>query len=249
MAKNGVSLLGGIILLLAAWQLICLSIPPTFMPTPLSVLNSLIDNWDLHAKNMSTTAIEAFFGILIASLISCIVIIFIGLYPSAEPFIYPCITMLKASPAIAFVPVFMVLVGSGISCKILVSAMISFFPLIVGGIDGLQHTPQRLILTAKTYGASRRSEFLNIKLIYATTGFLTGLKTAAPLSVVGAIVGEYVAGGLPSGIGHFIMSQTAMSAMIEVFAATIVAATLGIFYFGLAYLLSFLFSVRAHVDK
>ena len=184
---------------------------------------------------MSVTTIEAALGLGLAIMVSSIIVIIVGLFPSTETFIYPFITMVKASPAVAFVPLFMVLVGSGIQCKILISAMISFFPLIVSGIDGLHHVPERFLLMAKGFGTSRYREFRNIKFRYATMGILTGLKTAAPLSVVGAIVGEYVAGGHPSGIGHFIMTQYAMAAMVEVFAGAILASILGIPFFTITY--------------
>lgn len=249
MIKSIISILGGLIIIFVIWFIFCQFIPNFILPTPFEVFETLSNSWEIHIKNVSITATEAAFGLILASSISCIVVVIISIFPSTESITYPFITMLKASPAVAFVPLFMVLVGSGIYCKMLVSAMIAFFPLIVGGIDGLRHVPQRFLLMAKGYGTPRCREFLNIKYRYVATGFLTGFKTAAPLSVVGAIVGEYVAGGHPSGIGHFIMAQSAMFAMREVFAGVVMATILGIIFFSVAYYFSYCFSVRSHVDK
>lgn len=249
MARCLIFSLIGVALLFGVWFVLCLFLSDAILPTPMDVAMSLMHGWRIHLHNVSTTSIEAALGLLIASVASAVIVAVIGCFPSMEPVIYPPITMLKASPAIVFVPLFMVLVGSGMSCKILVSAMISFFPLVVGGIDGLRHVPQKFLMMTKGYGASRLGEFWHVKSRYAAAGFLTGLKTAAPLSIVGAIVGEYVAGGHPSGLGHFIMVQSAMFAMDNVFAGAVMATLLGIGFFAMSYLLSHVFLRHSHVDK
>jgi NitT/TauT family transport system permease protein len=249
MAKGIISIFAGFIFLFLIWIGLCLFIPHDFFPTPFMVYELFIDIWKTQISNMFVTILEAAIGLIIASIISYCIVVIIGLYPSGAPVIYPFITIVKASPAIAFVPLFMIMVGSGILCKMLVAVIIAFFPLIIGGIDGLKQVPQRFSVMAKSYGASRYTEFKNIKYKYATIGFFTGLKTAAPLSVVGAIVGEYVAGGRPTGLGHFLMAQGAMGHMTEVFVGTVFASIIGIMFFGFACLLSSIFNMRAHVDK
>lgn len=250
MVKSTISILLGLAIIFMVWLALYVFVSDDeLLPSPIAVYESLMKDWGVHAKNTSITAIEAATGLLLASVMSYIVVIIVGFFPATENIFYPFITMLKASPAIAFVPLFMVLVGSGMCCKMLVSALIAFFPLIVGGIDGLRHVPQRFLLMAKGYGTSRYSEFINIKSKYVTTGFLTGLKTSAPLSVVGAIVGEYVAGGHPSGLGHFIMAQSVSFHMDEVLAGAACATFLGIAFFSIVLCFSSYFSRRSHVDK
>ena len=247
MKSLGVSWMVGLLFLISGWWIAAHFASAKTIPPPTEVFISLKNELGRHAANAKVSGSQAAGGILLAALIAGGIIVCIGLFPSAEAMFYPYIVMLKASPAIAFAPVFVALVGIGPFCKVLVSAMISFFPLVIGGIDGLKTTPEKLLNMANGYGSGRWPLLRAVKWGYAWSGFLSGLKTAAPLSVVGAIVGEFVAGGSPTGLGTFIMVSNTAGLSVQVFAAAVVSTTLGVVFFSIAALLKEWADRRLHL--
>lgn len=232
----------GVILILFVWWLVAAVLAPSdqrepALPGPVTVGRTLAAAPGVFARLTWQTGLQAWVGLLIAGVICWALVVIIGAYEIMEPLSYPYLVMLKASPAVAYVPLFMTFVGSGPWCKILVASMISFFPLAVGGLDGLHATPDRLKLLAEGFGASRWQTFATVRAGYALNGFLSGLKTSAPLAVVGSIVGEYVAGGRPTGLGSYIMRNVASDLMANVFAGVVMATLLGLLFFGIAYVL------------
>ena len=219
------------------------------IPTPYQVINVIGESWRDHFNLAVTTSLEAFFGLMLASLCALFIVAAIGIFPRFEGAVYPLLLMLKASPAVAFVPIFICLVGSGFICKVLVSSMISFFPLVVGGADGIKKTPEKLRTLATSYGANSWKYFKEVSWSYGLSGFLSGMKTAAPLSVVGAIVGEYVAGGSPRGIGTYIMVNVVLYHPPEMFAGAIISAVIGLVYFSMVVVFSLLVEKRFNHAK
>jgi NitT/TauT family transport system permease protein len=162
------------------------------------------------------------------------------LFPRTEPVFYPYIVLLKASPAVAFAPMLSILFKSGPEGKVVVAAMIAFFPLVIGGTDGLRRTPESLELMAAGYGAKRWGRLAHINGGFILSGFLSGLKTAAPLSVVGAIVGEFVQASEAgkTGVGIYIASHARNYFMSHVLAGVVLSTLLGLAFFALALVVS-----------
>jgi NitT/TauT family transport system permease protein len=217
--------------ILVLWALVA-SFVAKSVPAPSVVAMSLARQWSKHLDRTTATAVEASLGLSISITLSGIAVTAVGMYDKLKDFIYPVIVMFKASPAVAFVPLFIELTGTGIAPKILVAAMISFFPMAIGGIDGLSTTPERLITSCRTFGASPWKVYRHALLGYGLIGFLSGLKTAAPLAVVGAIVGEYVTGGKPTGVGTYIMSN--LNNPTGIFEGVVLATMMGLCFFSLA---------------
>jgi NitT/TauT family transport system permease protein len=239
----------GIVSVCLAWLIAARVASPYVLPGPATVLRELSHDAALYGLNTLVTALEALLGLFVAVILSAGILISVGLFPRSEAFFYPYTLMIKATPAVAFAPVFVVLVGTGIWCKVLVSAMIAFFPLVISGIDGFAAAPDRLTLMARGYGASRAQRLIRITAPYSIFGFFTGLKTAAPLAIVGAIVGEYVAGGSPAGLGTLIMSAHGSNNVTGVFSCAVLATILGLAFFGSAHLGWQLMDARLHVRK
>jgi NitT/TauT family transport system permease protein len=237
----------GILIIFAVWFLGSLIFSEYTIPSPFRVFSSLVENREIHFSNFSQSGKEAFFGIILATIFTFFVVALIGILPKIEQFIYPIIVLIKSTPAVAFVPIFIVLFGTGLITKILVAFMICLFPLIVGTIDGLKRTPDRLVNMAKIYGSTDINIFLNIRIGYAINGFCSGLKTASPLSVIGAIVGEYVAGNNDAGLGAFIMANVVGSIKINLFAGAILSTLLGLIFFLTSTFIYNLYEQKLHV--
>lgn len=239
----------GFLFVLLIWGISSYALNSTDIPFPNVVLKSIITNGAIHIENVSQTATEAIIGLIISVFLSLFCIFTIGMFPKFEKIIYPFILLIKSTPAVAFVPIFIILIGTGVMTKVFVSSMICFFPLIIGGIDGIKRTPERFEILAESYGSSFYNSFLNIKIGYMINGFCSGLKTAAPLSVIGAIVGEYVTGGNQAGLGAFIITNVVKSVKINLYAGAVLSTLLGLSFFVVSNLISNYYDKKLHIGR
>lgn len=250
-AVTAISWTVGALAILIAWELGSRIMTADTIPGPRSVLSVISENSLFFLNEGLVSSLHAGIGLGLAILIAMTIVTTIGCVPETERFFYPYIIVIQATPAVAFVPIYVSLVGYGIWAKILTAAMIAFVPIVIGGIDGMRKCPDRLESLGASYGAGRLATFLNIRLPYAICGGTTGVKTAAPLAVVGALVGEYVAGGRPTGLGTYILRSYAEFFPTQVFAGVVASGTIGLLFFAGAYLVSEgvfrLFRVREYV--
>lgn len=249
MKKNIIIWSIGLAGLLVSWWILSLILSPDILPSPITVALVLLDSWRSSCMLAMVTIMESAMGLLLSIFISSTIVLLLAIRPQLECFIYPFIITVKASPAVSFVPIFICFVGSGPLSKVFTSAMIAFFPLVIGGIDGIKNTPAKLLILSDSYGASQFDKLTKISWPYALTGFISGLKTAAPLSVVGAVVGEYVAGGSPRGIGSYIMENSQRFFPPELFAGTILATGTGLLFFMITFYISYTVGRRFNLEK
>lgn len=221
----------GILVIGVLWFFVSLISNPYIIPSPLKTFESFIDNYNTHLENFLQTGYISFLGLFLSLIITNAVLGVIVLIPKLEEFIYPLLVMLKATPAVAIAPIIVALIGTGTNSKTLVASLISFFPIIIGGLDGIKRVPKPIELLGNNYGAKNINKMKHLQLGYLIDGILSGLKTAAPLSVVGAIVSEYIIGGSESGIGTFIISNIYSSTPVNVFIGAILSTFLGLAFF------------------
>lgn len=221
------------------------------LPGPMDVANVFVANRQAFAHDAYITSGLAARGLLLASIVALLIVALVSVFPKFEALLYPYIVMLKASPAVAFAPLLVVWFHSGPRVKIVVAALISFFPMVIGGIDGLKRCPKRLLRFSRVYRPSQWRIAALVNGPYGVSGFLSGMKTAAPLSIVGAIVGEFVDASDPatSGIGVYIASHARGQFMDHVFGGVIVATVIGLLFFLLVYILSTACERVLHLDQ
>lgn len=237
----------GFLAVLILWQVSSYYFNPSYLPSPIVVFNSIFTNSELHFENLTQTGWEAVTGLIISVFISCLLIFVIGIFPKFEGVIYPFVILIKSTPAVAFVPIFILVIGTGVLTKILISALICFFPLIIGGIDGMKRTPERFLILGESYGSRNIATFLKFKIGYTIEGFCSGLKTAAPLSVIGAIVAEYVTGGNQSGLGAFIITNSVKSVKINLYASAVLSTLLGVTFFAISSIIYNFYDKKLHI--
>lgn len=213
------------------------------------VMYSIYINKNIHVSNILSTVYSAFLGLIISIAFSLMIVFAVAIYRPLEYLFSPFIILIKTSPVVAFVPIFMHFFGTGRETIVLSSAMICFFPLIIGGFDGMLRVPQKLSKYVAMYTRNKLKMFWHIKFKYILESSLSSLKVAAPLSIVGAIVGEYVVGGQASGLGAFIYSNTAPYAIKSKYVGVVLASSLGIFFYGIAYLLHQYYSRSLNLEK
>ncbi|MCR9074250.1 MAG: ABC transporter permease [Alphaproteobacteria bacterium] len=143
--------------------------------------------------------------------------------------IYPLLVLTQAIPKVALAPILVVLLGSNELPRIVVTFLVAFFPLVIAIATGLLAVPGELIELGRSYKASKLQELWRIRIPYAIPFIFSGLKVAIALSVVGAVVGEFV--NADKGLGYLIVSSTAFFQVPVAFGALILLSLLGVVLF------------------
>ncbi|PHP65358.1 ABC transporter permease [Zhengella mangrovi] len=121
---------------------------------------------------------------------------------------YPLLVVIQSTPVVAIAPIIIVALGSGDAPRIVITFLITFFPLVVSMTTGMLATPSELIELSRSLRAPAWREFTHIRIPYAIPYIFSGLKISITLSVIGAVVAEFVAAD--KGIGFFIQFSTSM---------------------------------------
>ncbi|MCB1386455.1 MAG: ABC transporter permease [Nitratireductor sp.] len=221
--------------LLLCWQVaIWFFRPPGFLlPAPAKVGHVFISQPGHIGRNALTTIGEMLLGLVIGGAAGMAIAIVLARSPLMERYLLPVVVTTQTLPVFAIAPVLVIWFGLGIGSKIVMASLIIFFPVASALYDGLRRTPQTWLDLAESWGATRRQVFWRIRFPGALPSLVTGLKLAAVIAPIGAVVGEWA--GAAGGLGFVMLQANARTQMDVVFAALIVLAVCA---FVLRYLVS-----------
>jgi NitT/TauT family transport system permease protein len=195
-----------IVLLLGLWQLVTsLRLYPAFIiPPPIDVLNTLINGLRdgslfYHA---SVTISQMLIGLGIGALVGVTLGYLLGKSALMENALSPIVLAFQSTPVVAYAPLLVIWFGSGPTSKVVTSALIVFFPVLMNTMIGIQSVPHALRDLMQALEASRWQTFTKLEVPAAMPALAGGLKIAATLSVIGAVVGEFVSAN--AGLGFLI---------------------------------------------
>lgn len=202
MKKNMPALALGIFLLLL-WQLIAMGIGAAYiLPSPLQILVKL---WQLKEilllVHLPATMGVTFLGLLISVVLGVFLAVIMDSNASIENALYPIIVASQTIPTTAIAPLFVLWFGYSIWSKVLVTILITFFPIAITVYDGLKSTKREMEELLITYGANKKDIFLKLKFPTALPYFFSAIKMAIPMSIIGAAIAEWL--GAQSGLGYF----------------------------------------------
>jgi putative hydroxymethylpyrimidine transport system permease protein len=214
--------------LLLIWQLIVgLTDAPTFiLPGPLRVLETLFSQFPLLMKHAGVTLIEILLGLMLGVLLGLASALSLVTWGSLRRWLLPVLVVSQAIPVFALAPVLMLWLGYGMASKVAMATLIIYFPVTAACFDGLRQTPIGYLQLARTLGASRRAQLLQIRLPAALPALGSGLRVAASVAPIGAIVGEWV--GSSSGLGYLMLNANARMQVDLMFAALLVLAVMAL---------------------
>ena len=220
-----------VLVLLGLWQGIveALDVRPWLLPTPWDIGRAIEDSWDLLLRHTWVTLQEVLVGFGVAFAAGVIMAVLIVSFKTLERAVYPIVIASQTVPIIAIAPILVIWFGFGLLPKVIVIALIAFFPVVVNTIDGLKGTDPELLALARTLGAPRWRVFTKIQFPAALPMLFTGTKMAAAVSVIGAILGEWV--GASEGLGYFITRSSAQFLTARVFAAIFLLSFMGVALF------------------
>ncbi len=224
--------------LVGVWELLVqvLDTRPYILPAPSAIWEALLDKGHLLPNHIQATATEAILGLLAAAAGGVLLAVVISSIPLARRVLYPIIVTSQTVPAIVLAPLLMVWVGIGLESKLIVVALVGFFPIVVSTVDGLASADRDMVALVRSMGASRIDELRHVLIPSAIPGFFAGLKIAAAYSVIGAVIAEWVAA--KEGLGIFIIRSQASFRIDQIFVAIGVIALLSIALFVAVHLLA-----------
>lgn len=196
------------------------------LPPPTAILIELASEWRWYLNHAGYTLLTTLGGFGLAVVFGVLLAMLLVASRWFEHAVYPLIVALNSVPKVAVAPLFVIWLGTGAEPKIAIAFLISVFAVIVDAVHGLRSVPPDVHDLGTVLKASTLDFFLKVRLPCALPSILTGMKVAISLSLVGAIVGEFVAS--QRGLGYVILSAQGTFDTTRVFAAVFMLALLGI---------------------
>ncbi len=209
--------------------------PKFILPGPVLVFTTLFEQAPLLLKHGGVTLAEILLGLLFGVLLGLLSALSLATWGSLRRWLMPVLVISQAIPVFALAPVLMLWLGYGMASKIAMATLIIYFPVTAACFDGLRQTPTGYLKLARTLGASKRSQLLQIRLPAALPAFASGLRVAASVAPIGAVVGEWV--GSSTGLGYLMLNANARMQVDLMFAALLVLALIAV---SLYFLIDFL---------
>ena len=205
-------------------------LPPYLLPAPPLVAAALWDNHALLAAATVTTLTETLLGLLIGTALGAIAALVMAFSPALRRWLLPVLLLSQAVPVFALAPLLVLWLGFGIASKVAVAVLVLFFPIMSATYDGLRHVPADWLDLAQTMNATRWRVLVRVRLPAALPSAASGLRVAAALAPIGAVIGEWV--GASSGLGYVMMNANARVRTDLMFAALLVLSgmTVGVWW-------------------
>lgn len=173
---------------------------------------------------------EIFWGFVIGTVIGLAVGILLGTWGGAKRLFYPFVVAFQAVPKIVLAPLLISWFGYGQTSKIAMAVVISFFPVLINTMVGLENVPRDMVRLMHSLRASRRQIFTMVELPSAAPLMFAGVKTALTFALIGAIVGEFV--GAAEGLGFLLYTYNFQLRIDRVFSVIIILSAIGgVLYF------------------
>jgi NitT/TauT family transport system permease protein len=225
-----------LVLLMAVWEVWVrlADVPVYIVPGPLTVLRRLFGDLGFFAGHGATTLMEAVAGFLLGSLVAVVAAILMAHSRLVERTLLPLAVIVKVTPIVAIAPLFVIWFGFGSAPKILIAAIITFFPVMVNANVGLRAVDPGALDLLRSLHASRSEILIKLRVPSSLPYLFAAFRIAVPLSVIGAVVGEWFTGdqGLGSVIivAHNDLDTPTLFAAIFSLAIIGVSLTLATFY-------------------
>lgn len=227
---------------LTLWQVgvVFSGIPDYLLPTPSDIWAVMVEKKVELFSSVKTTFLPTILGYLLSIVVGGAIALIMSLSKVLERSIYPYAIVLQTIPVVAIAPLIVIWFRAGMNAIVIISFIIAVFPMISNTVLGLTSTDNNLINLMKMYNASGFQMMFNLKVPFAMPYIMGGMKISGGLAVIGAIVGEFIAGmgGGEGGLGYAITSAALHLQIPYLFANALAASVLGISIFIAVNLLS-----------
>jgi len=228
-------MLGLAAILLALWECICRygHVSPLVLPAPSGVavrLYAMFSDGTLW-PHLAVTLTEVLVGLGVGITSGLATGALVSLVPAIERLVYPYLVALQTIPKVAVAPLLVIWFGYGLTSKVVITALICFFPILVSVISGFHATDRDQLDMMKAYGATALQTLVRLRIPSAMVLIFAGLEIASVLAVIGTIVGEFV--GAQAGLGYLIMTYNFNLDVAGVFAVLVILSAIGMTLHGI----------------
>jgi putative hydroxymethylpyrimidine transport system permease protein len=205
--------------LLLAWQILVMAtgVPRYMLPAPLSVLTAIVQRSDILIPNAAITLTEIVLGLVLGTLVGIANAVLLASHAGLRRWLLPIVVLTQALPVFALAPLLVLWLGYGMVSKVAMAVLVIFFPVTSAFYDGLRRTAPGWIELARTMDADRRALLLQVRAPAALPAFGSGLRVAAAVAPIGAVIGEWV--GSSAGLGYLMLQANARMQTDLMFAA------------------------------
>ncbi|MCH2526890.1 MAG: ABC transporter permease [Dehalococcoidia bacterium] len=229
----GLIILGLVVL----WE-VCvrtMSIPVWQLLPTSSFMVELVASIDLLWQHTVVTVLEIVIGFAISLVVGLVLSAGIAYSSLLQRSIYPIVISSQTVPIIAIAPLLLIWVGYGLAPKVIIVAIICFYPIVVNTVDGLKAIDPDMVNMMRALGATKFEVFRKLQIPTALPFIFSGIKISISVSVIAAVIGEWV--GASEGLGYLIIYSQPLFLTSRVFAAILILAVLGVSLFVIAVLL------------
>lgn len=223
--------LATLLVLVTAWQaaVAALEIPSILLPSPFEVGEALASTYPQLLVDAGVTALTAALGLLAGCVVGGGLAFAMTTSRRAARTVLPYVIALRIAPLIAIAPLVFLWFGRGVLSRALLVTTLAVFPMTVATLDGLRSTPRQYLALMRSVAASPAQVFLRVRVPAAAPSVFAGLELAATLSVIGAVVAEFVT--LRAGLGYRVFLTAERLRTAESFAALAVLSALGVGFY------------------
>lgn len=218
------------LLLMTAWEVTVriMQVPSYIVPGPIAVAQSLYKGLSsgLYLRHMLFTLTEILFGYGIGFFLALVIGTAIALSRTVEYYVYPYIVALQSMPKVALAPVIMIWFGLGMTSKVVLVAVVCFFPILVNTVVGLKSADADRINLMRSLDADAWQIFRMLRMPSALPFIMAGMEVAVVLALISAIVAEFV--GSENGLGMLIQTMTQSLDVASQFSILIVLSAIGL---------------------
>ncbi len=222
---------GLLVLITVTWELATrlLQVPAYILPAPSAIAKALADNYRLLLEHTAVTAVAVLGGLCLSIIVALALAMVMDRWKPVKNAVYPLLVISQAVPIFALAPLILIWFGAGLMPKVLIVALVCFFPLAVNLVEGFNQVDPETIDLMHTMQASQWMIMHSVQLPFALPFFFSGLKIAATYSVLGAIIGEWLAAR--AGLGIYMLRAMHSFRTSHLFASIIVVIvfSLGLF--------------------
>lgn len=210
-------------------------VAPYILPPPSDILSSFLTDASEYYNATKETVSAALLGLVLAGISGVLMAVLFSSSKLIEKSLYPYATFFQTVPIVSIAPLLVIWFGFGFRTVVISSFIVSIFPVIANTFAGRRATDPALLDLFRLYGATRLEVLLKLRLPQAVPQILTGLKISTGLAMIGAVIGEFIAGG---GLGGVIDASRTQQRLDKVFAAVLLASFSGLLLLFLLNLLS-----------
>ncbi|MFX3625623.1 MAG: ABC transporter permease [Ectobacillus sp.] len=223
------------IIVLLLWEMAAKGMPELILPAPSVILATLLEGVKsgYYTDHIIRTGLEIVLGLFFGSILGVAAGIWMGEIEFIRKLLFPYVIASQAVPKLALAPLFILWFGFGMTSKVVITALICFFPLLENTLTAIQYTDPKKIELFRVLGATRWQTLYKLKIPAGLPSIMAGFRVAAVLAIVGAVVGEFIGGS--EGLGAMIIASQGMMDTPLMFSVLFIITIMGTVLYQIIY--------------